>query len=71
MDKLNRDEEFKLIADNIRYQERQAIRNKIEQKREPIFRKMLESETITDYESGYLDALCEILMFITERNIEY
>lgn len=30
------DREIELIADNIRYQERQAIRNKIEQKREPI-----------------------------------
>lgn len=71
MNELNIDEEFEMLADNIRYQERRVIMDEIIKKREPVFKKILNRKTIKNYESGYLDALCEILMFITERNIEY
>ncbi|MGP1505162.1 MAG: hypothetical protein ACTTIR_06040 [Eggerthia catenaformis] len=71
MNELNIDEEFEMLADNIRYQERRVIMDEIIKKREPVFKKILNCKTIKNYESGYLDALCEILIFITERNIEY
>lgn len=71
MNELNSEEEFEMLADNIRYQERRVIMDEIIKKREPVLKKILNRKTIKNYESGYLDALYEILMFIIERNIEY
>ncbi|OUC52254.1 hypothetical protein B7939_02195 [Eggerthia catenaformis] len=41
MNELNIEEEFEMLADNIRYQERSVIMDEIIKKREPVFKKIL------------------------------